>query len=122
RQEPLNGVVLRVDTAKLMQDDGLSLAELGRTVRVRLDELARVMDARMPVWLVLTGGQALPGLQEWAMELEDELRHSTFGATLPQAQVDLPISERVHLLFSSVETRLFELRVAQGMHGALDPA
>src|SRR5690606_21430161 len=51
-----------------------------------------------------------------------DLRDAVFGATLPQAQVSLPISERVRLLFSSIEARLFELRVAQGMHGALEPA
>lgn len=121
RQEPLNGVVLRVDTAKLRQSGELSLAELGRTIRVRLDELTRIMDARMPVWLVLTGGQQLPGLQEWAMALEQDRRHAVFGATLTSAQVNLPISERVRLLFSSVESRLFDLRMAQGMHGALAP-
>lgn len=121
RHEPLNGVVLRIDTVKMLQSSELSLAELGRTIRVRLDELTRIMDARMPIWLVLTGGQELPGMQEWAKALEDDRRHAVFGSTVPPDQMDLPISDRVRLLFSSIEARLFDLRIAQGMHGALPP-
>lgn len=121
RHEPLNGVALRVDTATLLQSSELSLAELGRTIRVRLDELTRVMDARMPVWLILTGGQNLPGLQDWASALEDDRRHAVFGATLPPAEMDGQISDRIRALFASLETRLFDLRIAQGMHGALKP-
>ncbi|PWF24804.1 type VI secretion protein IcmF/TssM N-terminal domain-containing protein [Corticimicrobacter populi] len=119
RQEPLNGVVLRVDTARLMQDGELALAELGRSVRVRLDELARVMDARMPVWLVMTGAQALPGLQAWAMALEDGVRHAALGTTLTPEQREQAISARVRQLFADMNLRLFELRVAQGLHGPL---
>jgi len=121
RQEPLNGVALRIDTATLLATDEVSLAALGRTIRVRLDELARTMDARMPVWLILTGGQELPGLHEWAMAMEDERRHAVFGATLDPANINLPINERIKRLFSSIENRLFDLRIAQGMHGALPP-
>jgi type VI secretion system protein ImpL len=121
RQEPLNGVALRMDTATLLQTDEISLAALGRSIRVRLDELARTMDARMPVWLILTGSQHLPGLSEWAMSMEETRRHAVFGATLEPAQVDQPISDRIRTLFSSIETRLFDLRIAQGMHGALPP-
>lgn len=121
RQEPLNGVALRIDTTTLLNSDEMSLAELGRNIRIRLDELARAMDARMPVWLILTGSQQLPGLAEWALSMEDARRHAVFGATLEPAQITLSISDRIRLLFSSIDTRLFDLRIAQGMHGALAP-
>lgn len=122
RQEPLNGVVLRIDIDYLRQASLQELTELGRQARARMDDLARVMDARMPVWLVLTDLAALPGAADWVERLDPAVRDGAFGYTRQGGGAPNGASEFLAESWPAIQRRLDELRLAQARDAALPEA
>lgn len=119
RREPINGVVLTLDAAWIGTANDAELADAGRRLRSRLDDLTRIYDARLPVWLLITGSQIVPGMIEWGNLLDETLRDQAFGYTDDQGQRGNQhgASEFLPLAFDAIARRLFELRIAQGLQG-----
>lgn len=115
RREPLNGLILAFNAVWLADGTDAELNEAGQGLRKRLDELTRIYDARIPVYIVLTGCQAIPGFSAWAASLgPDVTRHAMgYQNATPNASVTQFISDA----FNSIVHRMFDLRVLQGVHG-----
>ncbi|MBF7729555.1 type VI secretion protein IcmF/TssM N-terminal domain-containing protein [Pseudomonas sp. N040] len=115
RREPLNGLLLVLNSEQLLNESDERLADQGQRLRVRLDELVKVFGARLPVYLIITGAEALPGLTEWGAELSDEQREQPFGLLSSQREsgADAFLDE----MFSGLGKRLFELRIELGLRG-----
>ncbi|NWD58221.1 hypothetical protein HX878_26255 [Pseudomonas veronii] len=118
RREPLNGVLLVIDCQRLLSDSDARLAEQGHNLRRRLDDLVKVFGARLPVYFIITGAEALPGFTQWACALTPPQREQPFGLLSQQrtgaAQVFL------EEMFSGLGQRLFDLRIELGVRGLPD--
>lgn len=114
RREPLNGLILSFNSAWLTGGTDAELNETGQALRKRLDELTRIYDVRIPVNIVLTDCQLLPGFAAWATDLGPDLTGQAMGYinTAPGAGVGQFISDA----FNSIVHRMFDLRVLQGVH------
>ncbi|WP_153100039.1 type VI secretion protein IcmF/TssM N-terminal domain-containing protein [Paraburkholderia hayleyella] len=112
RREPLNGIVLTLSIETLLQTSGQQLADQGREARSRIDTLTRVYDVRVPVYLVLTHGDAIEGFVEWGRLLPEALREQPFGALVTQAP---SASQFLEEAFAQISQRLADIRIAQGM-------
>ncbi|MEW6261648.1 MAG: type VI secretion protein IcmF/TssM N-terminal domain-containing protein [Thermodesulfobacteriota bacterium] len=94
RREPLNGVMITVSADELTGSRQDALAEEARALRRRLDELMRVLGAKLPIYLVVTKMDQVPGLVEYAESLSAGGLDQALGcinATLrhdPRAQVE----------------------------------
>ncbi|NEX17116.1 MAG: hypothetical protein C1943_10905 [Halochromatium sp.] len=62
RKEPLNGLIVTLPVDKLLADDDDALAEYGRAIRRRIDQLMRVLGSRFPVYLLITKADLIVGL------------------------------------------------------------
>jgi hypothetical protein len=71
KERPIEGVALTVPAAMMAPGREAELASLAAAMRARLDELARRTDQSAPIYLVLTGIGALPGLSEALLRLEE---------------------------------------------------
>lgn len=113
RREPLNGLLLVLNSEQLLSESDERLADQGQRLRVRLDELVKVFGARLPVYLIITGAEALPGFLEWAEELSEEQREQPFGllSSLQEKGADAFLDE----MFNGLSKRLFELRIELGL-------
>nr|WP_314488904.1 type VI secretion protein IcmF/TssM N-terminal domain-containing protein [uncultured Pseudomonas sp.] len=120
RREPLNGVVMTIDAASLLGHDKERLTELGRRLRQHLDDLVKVFGARLPVYLVVTGGEHIPGLREWAGLMSEEQREQPFGL-LSNAR-NAGAGAFLDDVFGELERRLFELRIELGQRALPEPA
>ena len=120
RREPLNGLVLIFDTEWLMQSDEAQLRGKGQDLRKQLDELTRIYNARIPVYVVLAGAENLPGFAAWAQSLGNELNRQAMGYLnkTPHATVGQFISDG----FNSIVHRMFDLRILSGIEDAPDEA
>ena len=121
RREPLNGVVVTVAADKLMSAGDDVLAEDARNIRRRLDELMRVLGAKIPVWVLVTKVDKVLGLAAWADALPP-------GA-LDQALGDINIAlrddpkEMVDVGVDDIGDRLKDLRLLLlNRSEAVDPA
>ncbi|MBV7486019.1 type VI secretion protein IcmF/TssM N-terminal domain-containing protein [Bordetella sp. BOR01] len=115
RREPLNGLILAFSADWLMKSDETQLNDTGQGLRKRLDELTRVYDARIPVYIVLTDCQALPGFVPWTAGLGPAINSHAMGflSLSPASGVGQFISDA----FNSIVHRMFDLRVLQGIQG-----
>lgn len=120
RREPLNGLLLVLNSHQLLNESDEQLADQGQRLRVRLDELVKVFGARLPVYLIVTAAEALPGFAEWSQELTDEQREQPFGLLSREGGggADVFLEE----MFSGLSKRLFELRIELGLRGLPSPS
>lgn len=93
-RKPINGILVAVSATDLM-GDGEDITALARTLRERIDEVMGRLDMVVPVYLLVTKTDLLPGFVETFGDLRDKERGQIWGATLPLlASPD----ERVELL------------------------
>ncbi|MBO1112834.1 type VI secretion protein IcmF/TssM N-terminal domain-containing protein [Bordetella petrii] len=115
RREPLNGLILAFSADWLMQSDEARLNETGQGLRKRLDELTRVYNARVPVYIVLTDCQKLRGFVPWTASLGPAASSQAMGFLnlAPGSGVGQFIGDA----FNSIVHRMFDLRILQGIQG-----
>ena len=114
RREPLNGVVLNFSVSWLQETSDTALADAGQVLRKRVDELTRTYNARLPVYIVLTDCDAVPGFASWAASLDVEARQWAMGYASRDAAEN--VGEFIDTAFSSTLERMRDLRIRQGVH------
>ncbi len=109
----LDGFVIAVNAARLLQSNESEIEQQAKTLRARLDEMIRLVRARFPVYLVFTHIDALDGFQEFFKN--GKSAGEVWGATIPleksanaHALFDLEFD---HLYESLLRHRLLRLRV-----------
>ncbi|WP_240500372.1 type VI secretion protein IcmF/TssM N-terminal domain-containing protein [Pseudomonas syringae] len=118
RREPLNGLLLVIDSTRLLSGSDESLAEQGQDLRRRLDDLVKVFGARLPVYFIITGAEAVPGLTQWGAALTPAQREQPFG--LLSKQRDSAAASFLDEMFGGIGRRLFDLRIELGVRGLPD--
>ncbi|MGB3069520.1 MAG: type VI secretion system membrane subunit TssM [Ottowia sp.] len=86
-RRPLNGVLLTVSVADLMQP-AQARAELCAAMRARLQELDQRLATRLPVYVMVTKTDLLSGFTEFFDDLGKTQREQVLGFTLPVDQSD----------------------------------
>ncbi|MDO7958850.1 type VI secretion system membrane subunit TssM [Xanthomonas euvesicatoria] len=121
RRQPLNGVIVTVSVAELLELDGDAGLSHARAVRHRLDELVDKLRARVPVYLVVTKCDLVSGFAEFFADLDAAGRAQVWGVSFPQAQ---PADDTDPLTrFPTELERLLERidqRVLERLHRARD--
>ncbi|EJH2145312.1 hypothetical protein NCW85_004653 [Salmonella enterica] len=73
------GVVLCVPMNLLQEKDNKARFQAARQVREQLESLQHSLGLRLPVWVVITHSEVLPGFQAWSGQLDDEQRKEMLG-------------------------------------------
>ena len=79
RKEPLNGLIVTLPADRLLSGDNDMLKDYGRSIRLRMDQLMRVLGARFPVYILLTKMDLVLGMTSMAEILPEELRGQAMG-------------------------------------------
>ena len=103
----LNGVILTISIQELAGDEG-SIREHGREIRKRLNELSTALELRLPVYLMITKADLVPGFESFFGDMSSREREQVWGATLGTAdRVDgITVEREMKALQSSLEDRL----------------
>ncbi len=109
RKEPLNGLIVTLPADRLLEDDADALAAYGRSIRLRIDQLMRVLGAKFPVYLLMTKADRLLGMTAMAELLPEKLRGQAMGL-MNAAENDDPL-EFLSRAISHVSRRLKDLRL-----------
>ena len=78
----LNGVLLAISVEELSGDTE-SVRAHGREIRKRLSELQQKLEIRLPVYLMITKSDLIPGFEAFFDDLGVEDREKVWGATFP---------------------------------------
>jgi type VI secretion system protein ImpL len=81
-QKPVNGILLAVSLLDLESDED-GIAALAKALRDRLDEVTGRLDMVVPVYLLVTKADLVPGFVEMFSDLRDKERGQIWGLTLP---------------------------------------
>ncbi|MFV2053359.1 type VI secretion system membrane subunit TssM [Aliiroseovarius sp. YM-037] len=103
----LNGVILTISLQELLGDEK-ELREHGREIRKRLAELRELLEIRLPVYLMVTKTDLVPGFEEFFDDLSTREREQVWGATLPtDARVDgMTVDGEIKALTEQLENRM----------------
>lgn len=103
----LNGVILTLSLKELLAGEA-AVREHGREIRKRLAELRERLQIQLPVYLMLTKVDLVPGFEAFFGTLPTKDREQVWGATLPtDARIDRTTIEReTKALLANLETRL----------------
>lgn len=100
-RRPLNGVMVVVSAADLLQHGDAQRAAHSASVRERLKELSVQLDVRFPVYVIVTKSDLLSGFTEFFDDLGRDEREQVWGVTFPYADdAATPGSEASPLLQS----------------------
>jgi type VI secretion system protein ImpL len=80
---PVNGVIVILSAADLLQQDAAARAAHVRLIRARLSELAERLGTRFPVYLIVTKCDLLAGFTEFFDDLGQHEREQVWGITFP---------------------------------------
>ena len=81
---PINGVIVTLNAAELIQLDGAARIEQGASIRHRLAELRSELGIRFPVYVMVTKLDLLSGFNEYFQSLTSEGRTQVLGFTLKE--------------------------------------
>src|SRR6185437_9613386 len=93
-RQPLNGVLVAVSVGDLLQFNPAVLSEHARVLRSRLDELQGSLRKRIPVYLMLTKCDLLPGFVDWFGALGRRERDQVWGITFALNAAESEIGAR----------------------------
>jgi type VI secretion system protein ImpL len=110
-RRPLNGVLVALSVADLLELSSEGLIEHARVMRSRLDELQLALRVRLPVYLLLTKCDLLPGFVDWFGALERKEREQVWGITFDLRASD---SAQAAAQFASEFEQLVD-RLADGL-------
>jgi type VI secretion system protein ImpL len=80
-RQPLNGAMVAVSITDLLVFDPIQRAQHAATLRARLDEIRAAIGIRLPVYLLLTKCDLLPGFLDSFLAFEKRARDQVWGTT-----------------------------------------
>lgn len=79
KREPLSGLVVTLPANRLLEGDEDTLAEYGRSIRLRVDQLMRGLGARFPVYVMVTKLDLVLGMTALSDLLGEDERDQALG-------------------------------------------
>lgn len=107
-RRPINGVIAAVSVADIAEAHPEEIATLAREIRARIDELQDRLGVVVPVYMMFTKCDLLPGFVEMFSDLSEAERHQMWGFTLKvsdQLSIADQCSEHLDELSSLLEKR-----------------
>lgn len=116
-REPLNGIVVSIPLDRLQSESADALFERGRALRKRIDELMRTLRLRLPVYVLVTKCDQLPGFDNWCELLPREALDQPMGYANPGiASVETVIRQALTSLTERIKVLLLPV-INQGRVG-----
>ncbi|MBI6911133.1 type VI secretion system membrane subunit TssM [Pseudomonas palleroniana] len=112
RARPLNGVVVTLSVERLTSDSEHDLEQHARAVHSRLQEIQQVLHVDVPIYLVLTQADRLPGFAEFFDSPLGEAADSLLGQPLEPGKTGIEVAQ-VHLAFEQLLQRLNDQLIAR---------
>jgi len=102
KKEPIHGLLVTVAADKLLEASPEALAEDGRAIRRRIDELMRVLGAKFPVYVLVTKCDLVQGMTRFCDRLPEE------SLAQPMGYVNRDLSADVAAFLDRAMDTLFE--------------
>lgn len=115
RRRPINGILVAISLSDLLKGNE-NRRRLAQSIRSRIQELLKTCGMRIPVYVVVTKCDLVPGFTEYFDDLDDGGRAQVLGRTFPVEGPGDHIEEIVSLEIKELAERL-EGKLSFRMHG-----
>lgn len=108
-RQPLNGVVLTINCTDLIGDEQLEPAEIedkAARMHTKLQQMQQQLGLRLPIYVVLTKSDAIPGFDAFCEELSPDQKREMMGWSNPHAVDAAYTSDWVDECFATLEQDL----------------
>ena len=106
-RRPINGVLLIVSIGEILSKTETERKIVADTLRRRLQEIVKVFEVQVPVYLLLTKCDLIVGFNEFFEDLPESDRQQVWGITLPAdrqvSQLATEVDNRLRETFETVE-------------------
>lgn len=85
---PLDGLILSINTEKILNADENEIEDFAKTIRTRLDDATKRLKIRFPVYLVFTHADAIEGFRDSFSTSKKEGENLVWGSTFPLEKSD----------------------------------
>ncbi|MCU0237842.1 MAG: phage portal protein, partial [Pyrinomonadaceae bacterium] len=110
---PLDGVILAVNTERLLTSEERNIEEQAKVLRARIDEVIQRTKVKFPIYLIFTHADAIEGFRDSFSTSQKDGENLVWGSTIPLEQSDsaqtLFDSEYDLLQNSTMKRRLMRL-------------
>lgn len=109
QKEPLNGLVLAIAANRLLECTEEEILEEGRQVRNSINHLMDKLEVKVPVYLMVTKSDLIPGFKDWANYLPEALKTQAMGYLNDATTSD--VDSVIDTALDNVLDRLKEVRL-----------
>jgi len=88
-KRPINGVVLTISVDTLMNKDDAELLQYGKDLRDRIDELSKAFMSSIPIYMLITKSDKIPGFNEYFATLSESEKDEVLGMTFDESQKNI---------------------------------
>ncbi|TDF86168.1 type VI secretion system membrane subunit TssM [Pseudomonas sp. H9] len=81
QRRPLNGLIVSVSIADILQGSTEDRERVAKRLRERIQESAALLEVRLPIYLVFTKCDLIPGFTSFYRQLDDAARGEVMGKT-----------------------------------------
>lgn len=112
RRRPLNGVLLALSVRNIVEFSARELDDYVSAARQRLDELSTQLGIQLPVYVLVTQCDLVPGFNEYFSDLSRDGRSQVWGVTFPfdrslKGDAAELFPEELDALFTRLNERLY---------------
>jgi len=109
KKEPLNGLIVTIAADKLLGAPPESLDEEGRNIRRRIDELMRVLGAKVPIYVLVTKCDLIRGMSPFSDQLPAGSLDQAMGVL--KKDFSAPPASFLDQIFEAIGERLRHFRI-----------
>lgn len=121
-REGLNGLVVVIDAPSLLAQDAVLIEQRGQSLRERLDQLMRLFEKRLPIYIMVTKCDQVYGFAEWAQQLTETQSQEAMGFLADQSLQVADEQKFAQEAIEALSTRLEKIRLDASVRGtALSP-
>lgn len=124
KKEPIHGLIVTVPADKLAEASAEALADDGKAIRRRIDELMRALGAKFPVYVLVTKCDLVQGMTQFCDRIPEESLAQPFGCVNRDLSADVGtfLDRAMDTLFERLRNlRSILLHSAAGAGGRVGP-
>jgi type VI secretion system protein ImpL len=119
-RRPINGVILTISAADLLQQSPAEQEAHAQALRTRIQELHEHLNVSFPIYVLVSKADLLPGFMEFFGEFTREEREQVWGTTFAMPEKDQDVLADLDQRFAAIEQRLNE-RLIDRLQDERDP-
>lgn len=102
----INGIIVCISTREIMDTDIARREHLARTIRTRLSEVLKTLRTYVPVYLVFTKCDAVPGFAQFFAHLSRAEREQIFGCPMSLDMENANVREEIKEIMRTLNAQI----------------